>query len=436
MGEPLRIFISHNASKRPKTAEFLTELDTTLKDQRGGDGERMFMPFVDRDLEPGAPWRGVLYNWMSVCDIAIILLDEQTEHSQWVPREATIFVWRQYLDPTFKVIPILLDGISKEILFKPPFQDLGLNDSGFLECTQGAKVVEALRAEPQPKNNHRLTQLEGLIGTIEPSVLRTFVTNSHELLDLEPSPFTAGLRTTRAIAANLLSYGFRKGPFKGTINTYPSAKALRILAMSGGDRGRVREIGEKIRFYWVDPLASVKLLNARKWRDREVKVIAIRMNIERPPWPEQVIHDYFAQAYSQDRLNLCDLVRVEPLSMQTGCLPQSEELMDRVRLAVWRKYVHESEKDTPPSDNTWMAEYLQDREGEVYCWFVQSDPVKIDQVVEIQSKFPFLRMVYLCFNDSCLGRGDVEYLEPELVEKLEKAASQEIHTSTTYYSAV
>jgi hypothetical protein len=433
MDEPLRIFISHNAGKCPQTEKFLTELEAMLKDQRGADQELLFMPFVDRDLEPGAPWRGVLYNWMSVCDIAVILLDEQTKNSQWVPREATIFVWRQHLDSSFKVLPILLDGIDKKILFEPPFQDLGLNDVGFKQCAHAAEVVEALRAEKKPQNNRRLSRLEGKIGKIESSILQTFLEDSHELLDLEPTPYAAAVRTKRAIAASLLSYGFRKGPLKESGQTYPSAKALRVLAMNGGKLEQVREISEAIRFYWVDPLASVKLLSAKSRRADHVKVIVIRLNIESNVWPQDVIHDYFAQAYSQDKVRPYDLIRVEALSIQSGYADERLELRERIRSALW-SFAHQSGEARSATDNTWIDQVFKDREGEVYCWFVQSDGVKIDLIIDMQKEFRYLRMVYLCFDESCLCRKDVDYLEPPLVEKLEQEAMLEIATSMTYLS--
>jgi hypothetical protein len=274
-----------------------------------------------------------------------------------------------------------------------------------------------------------------MIGRIEPSILQTFLEDSRDLLDLEPNPFAAGIRTKRAIAASLLGYGFRKGPLKAAGEMFPSAKALRILAQNGGKRDEVREISQAIRFYWVDPLASVKLLSAGKVRGSNVKVIAIRMNIERKIWPQQLVNDYFAQAYSQDRHRSYDLLRVEPLSMQMGRSSERAELMERIRAALW-KFANRLEEDRSASENTFLEEAFRGREGEIFCWFVQSDPVKIDQLVEMQREFPYLRMVYLCFDDSCRSREDVEFLEPSLVEKAEKEAMSEIETSMLYFSTM
>jgi hypothetical protein len=162
-------------------------------------------------------------------------------------------------------------------------------------------------------------------------------------------------------------------------------------------------------------------------------VIAIRLNIESNVWPQDVIHDYFAQAYSQDKVRPYDLIRVEALSIQSGYADERLELRERIRSALW-SFAHKSGEARSATDNTWIDQVFKDREGEVYCWFVQSDGVKIDLIIDMQKEFRYLRMVYLCFDESCLCRKDVDYLEPPLVEKLEQEAMLEIATSMTYLS--
>jgi hypothetical protein len=49
---------------------------------------------------------------------------------------------------------------------------------------------------------------------------------------------------------------------------------------------------------------------------------------------------------------------------------------------------------------------------------------------------PYLRIVYLCTDDSSLGRGDVYYLQPEIDPTLEQAAFVEIATASTYLSEI
>ena len=151
MQRPCRIFISHsaNAVEEPATQRFLNALIAKLQ----------FTPGLEaladqKDLRAGDEWLQRLYAWMGLCDAAVILLSPRAvkrENSSWVPREASLLLWRKALDARFVVIPVLIGGLKAADLAGNPFiADLRLNElqlaDGLTDRKKIAAVVEALVA--------------------------------------------------------------------------------------------------------------------------------------------------------------------------------------------------------------------------------------------------------------------------------------------------
>ena len=144
----LRIFISHsaNAVEEPETQVFLDTLTTRLQNELGCE------PLTDqKDLEAGDEWLQRLYAWMGLSDAAVILLSPRAvmrEHSTWVPREASLLLWRKALDSRFVVIPALIGGVTPSDLEGNPFLvDARLADLQFAEgLPDSAKIDSILNA--------------------------------------------------------------------------------------------------------------------------------------------------------------------------------------------------------------------------------------------------------------------------------------------------
>jgi len=116
-----RIFISHS-NKDPVAEQYLHAVDSALT-------AAGFDVLVDtKHLGPGASWRDELYTWMGLSHGAVILVSDSVlcDDSVWVPREASILMWRRTLDPTFVVVPVCIGSVTPDDLAGPPFRDLQL----------------------------------------------------------------------------------------------------------------------------------------------------------------------------------------------------------------------------------------------------------------------------------------------------------------------
>ena len=105
-----------------------------------------FDVLVDRALlRAGDLWRAEIYGWIGLCDAAVILisrqaLDDPSKH--WVARETACLICRRYHEPSLKIIPVLLDGITFEDLEATErFRDLQLAES---QCVRRRRMSRPL----------------------------------------------------------------------------------------------------------------------------------------------------------------------------------------------------------------------------------------------------------------------------------------------------
>src|SRR5438067_2035762 len=116
-----RIFISYSA-KKEGARDFVRDAAASIDAAADANGNPLFTALVDTKLKDGF-WRPVLYNWMVLCDAAVILIDSDSPESVWLPREAMVFRLRKELNKDFPIIPVLR-GVTKEIFQSKAFVDL------------------------------------------------------------------------------------------------------------------------------------------------------------------------------------------------------------------------------------------------------------------------------------------------------------------------
>jgi len=107
--ESLKLFVSHS-SKNDDNLALLKKVCDSLA-QAGFD------ILVDKGgkIPIGEEWFRYLTEWMAECHVAVILFSSAAfEDSNWVRAEATILSWRKRLQPEFKLIGVLLDGLQPE----------------------------------------------------------------------------------------------------------------------------------------------------------------------------------------------------------------------------------------------------------------------------------------------------------------------------------
>ncbi|MGH7341994.1 MAG: hypothetical protein ACREKH_16005, partial [Candidatus Rokuibacteriota bacterium] len=324
-----RIFVSYSASKDEASA-FVRDVCQAIDDARDEQDAALFLAVVDTKLPEGF-WRPVLYNWMVLCDAAVILIDGDSPESLWLPREAMVFRARKEIDPSFPIIPVLR-GVDKTIFDTPAFKELGLGDLQYSENASPETIVAKLRQLVTSSAIPReLTQLEGLLKWAPEDSGR--FDDARALLDFSERTWFSTFAPEREIAARLIGYGFRRGPFAAAGENYPGARALSAMKARALPADRLALITELLSAYWVDRAAGASLyLRLRHGRE----LVALRMHVDREGWPEGLCADYLQQA-STHRRSRFRRVALSPVDPHAGTGESLEESRQRVYAALWNQ---------------------------------------------------------------------------------------------------
>ncbi len=291
MGESLkrRLFISHT-SKTPSATDRLDLL-------RDAFAAQDFDVIVDRDhLGPGDEWRREIYTWLGLCDIAVVLIAPRAldPANPWVAREATILMWRRALDPSFMVVPVLVDGVELGDLEQGPFRDLLLNEvqgeiitddgsGAWITRLAGQLAGKLAACAPAPLAALARPVAEQLRG-IPGDVLR----EAAEMIDVPLGPWKPQADLPMQLAVQLLHRGLES-----------SYGALEHLAFCGLATDRLIAVIELIAPSWVDLCAAQCLAETAARHEENVPLLLnadsewaanmfIRRASARPPrlaWP-------------------------------------------------------------------------------------------------------------------------------------------------------
>ena len=203
-----RIFISHSA-KEPQSERFLSLLSKALK-QTGFD------VLVDRErLEPGAIWKDELYTWMGLCHVGIILLSESVfrPDSIWVPREASILMWRRRLDPNFHLIPIQLANLNPSDLTSGAFRDLDIGQLQFVHDKSHAVMIRSVTTDLAARTLAlKDTPLESIASQVAfhlREVPNSILIDAAERLDVDLGAWNPQHSSAKALALRLLQVPLR-----------------------------------------------------------------------------------------------------------------------------------------------------------------------------------------------------------------------------------
>jgi hypothetical protein len=199
---------------------------------------------------------------MAHCKGAILLLTEKALLSPWVLKEATILAWRRSLDPTFKLIPVLLGIKSNAIVNATLFNPLDLSE---IEALKGladlplakalAELLEPLRALESDTPRRLLeNKIANLLEDVKKPALLQQVANN---LDQDLGGWNPRCDAQTQVAVMLLQAPMEKlaeglSPLVGAV---PKEKLVFIVDMLRGS--------------WVNPeLAGLLTVAARKPKGR------------------------------------------------------------------------------------------------------------------------------------------------------------------------
>jgi hypothetical protein len=420
-----RVFVSYSA-KKEGARDFVREVVAAIDAPRDPNGAPLFTALVDLKLGEGF-WRPVLYNWMALCDAAVIIIDNESPESVWLPREAMVFRLRKELNPAFPIIPVLR-GVTKEVFQASAFLELGLNDLQYTEDATAATIVERLKAVvPETQAARCVADLAKQLKWIPEDPTRF-----DQVLPLLTSDGVGWFSTSSAefeVAARLFGYGFRAGPF-GSGVTYPGPKAIKALLpeMPAGRSGRIFDI---LSTYWLDRAAGANLhLGLR----RGASLIALRTNLaDESGWPDQFIACYQRHVDLEHSASLTHVALpvVDPLA---GSGPDSlEESRRRVYSALWRIVAPQSTAEpNAANDRSRIRKTCAARKGEVVLWVRHDVQIAPEQLLAVQDEIQGLRIVLLCTDDRLRGRPRIHYIQPDLEEEFERGALDELDVARTY----
>lgn len=71
---------------------------------------------VDDGLPSGEDWEQVLYDWLTDCEAAVVLVNRDGLRSSWLRREVDILWYLRSRDPRLTIVPVLLKGLTAQEL--------------------------------------------------------------------------------------------------------------------------------------------------------------------------------------------------------------------------------------------------------------------------------------------------------------------------------
>ena len=245
-----RVFVSH-VNGDPDTDKILGGLCDALN-EAGLD------VLIDTQrLAPGASWRQEIYGWLGLCHAALLLVSRRAiddPAKYWVAREATLLVWRRALDPSLRIVPVLLGDVRPEELNVGRFADLQLQE---IQCVTAGpdlaetvrRVLEGLRfashggAEAETPLDRLAAQMAARLHGFGPDALSAALAR----LGIDLGAWRPVEDAQRELAVTLLC---------ATLEN--ASAALEVLAGYGGPAARaaLAEVAQVIGANWVAPEAA------------------------------------------------------------------------------------------------------------------------------------------------------------------------------------
>ena len=149
-----RIFISHSA-KEPEALAVRDKLKKALKDT----GRYTVLLDVDT-IQPGDRWRCEINLWLGACDAAVVLLSEEALKSPYVTYETSVLAYRNVLDKTFLILPVLLGNVTEVGLQKSYLSAAQLDEIQIVRGTTPEEIVALVLQRIESTKPGELTPVE------------------------------------------------------------------------------------------------------------------------------------------------------------------------------------------------------------------------------------------------------------------------------------
>jgi hypothetical protein len=409
-----RIFISHSA-REPDAGKVLDTLVETL--------EPDFDVLCDKErLIGGQDWRDELFTWMHRAHSAVILFSASALESDWVRTEASVLTWRRTLDrgKSFRVIPVLLDPVTKKDLEEKKFSPMRLatlqlvrtNDLAQItqEVSEGLKHLLKDRPPETP-----LEKLERKVAHVLREIGEAELLDAARAMDADVSQWDESSQYPMLLAAEMLRHGL------------PVAiNALRVLDdfLGPDNTGTLIEL---IAPTWVDLRAASVIPRTAMRDDAAPRLLWVNGGDE---YPEFTASHFIRRACCRTP-NTC--WPVLPVPAESG----------EDDLGYYRHVIRESIKSkvvrVEGAKDSLVQSVLQKRERDkepVFVVFYPPGPPP-DVIAALRTEFPTITFFILTGNRPA-GRvaehlhGNIELLQPELGPDDEAEAYSEYIAATGY----
>lgn len=252
-----KLFISHS-SKTDENIEIRDHICKALQDD--------FTILVDKRIKPSEEWFPCLYEYMNECHAAVILLSKASLESDWVRAEAAILCNRRRIHHNFKLILILLDDLTIELLDKHPFfKAISITDfQAIRDCQNTVEIItklwEALldlksSMPPNTPLEKMTSQIQSVLSPIQKKNPDAFLTAFKEGLNrIDPTFDFSTDNLADALVRVLL-----RDPLK----IFENIKLLFVELSLLIEKGEANMILDIVKGHWVHPEAAVLLSKAR-----------------------------------------------------------------------------------------------------------------------------------------------------------------------------
>jgi len=414
------IFISHG-SKKQDERDFLDALVAALCAAKDDSGKALIRVLVDRHkLKPGMRWREAIYSWMLWADTALIVVSDSARRSRWVPLESMVLRWRNEIDPKFKPLVIMTDGLDKQDLAQPPFAELGLNDLNFMKLTnkmtEVASVVSEVRTalSNRPKWDRTISKLEEALGKLD-HVDSVRYQDAVDSMPLSEDPWDEEFRSARRLAARLHHYEFRE---YNASSPYPAVQGLGILkdVLQSEKRRRIYDL---LCPLWVRPTAAANLYRSAFPGTQPRKVIVL--HCDRPDTPDY----YLRRAWSSrwEDVTFYRMPEVDPL------VDTHSDRKAQLRSAIFRVCVDllpdRGASDSREEREKRLEAVLRNHDNfkrPVAFVVTQSSGIPLTDLVALQNDMTYISLVYMTGDRSIGADPKYHIVRPKLRSSEEKMA--------------
>jgi hypothetical protein len=232
-------------------------------EQCGGD----YQVLLDHStLKLGEDWRSAINVWCGACDAAILLVTEDSMVAEYCQYEWSILGYRRATSPTFKIIPVYLGTMPKQIADKP-HQIAAVQGVTFSTMDEAWPKIEGLLEGTGSTDSPTRTQAR-LIGSL---IRRVINDPNNDLLRAALSKVDLHLGAWEPLQDPWEQFALQMSGL-GLVKAAPALMDIQWAFQK--DKGAWNDILEMVAGSWVDD-RSAQRLAARCAGDPNQRVVAL-----------------------------------------------------------------------------------------------------------------------------------------------------------------